>query len=141
AVLAGGHMSAGSSTLLQQKAGESDQPLRWWPMVFSVFGLLIPNGLLMRGDATKVEWVFACIGAIAFIVLCGVAVIFWQRNRPFLWVVLLLEGLGAAYVPVVYSATIFFALAAHILPWAVRGDIRRTILYGTPLVVLVLAGY
>jgi two-component system, NarL family, sensor histidine kinase DesK len=116
-------------------------PLRWWPMIFSVFGLLIPNGLLMRGGATQVEWILAGLGVVAFVALCGVAVVSWQRNRPFLWVVLLLEGLGAAYAPIVYSGTIFFGLAAHMLPWAVGGSIRRTALYGTPLVVLVICGY
>jgi two-component system sensor histidine kinase DesK len=124
-----------------QTGTQTAPPLRWWPMIFSVFGLLIPNGLLMRGGATQVEWILAGLGVVAFVALCGVAVVSWQRNRPFLWVVLLLEGLGAAYAPIVYSGTIFFGLAAHMLPWAVGGSIRRTALYGTPLVILVICGY
>jgi two-component system sensor histidine kinase DesK len=132
-------MSAVLPTLLA--VPHATPPLRWWPMIFSVFGLLIPNGLVMRGGATTVEWVLAGLGTIAFVVLCGVAVVSWQRNRPFLWVVLLLEGLGAAYAPIVYSGTIFFGLAAHMLPWAVGGSIRRTAIFGTPLAVLVLCGY
>jgi two-component system, NarL family, sensor histidine kinase DesK len=126
---------------MQTDGQSAHQPLRWWPMVFSVFGLLIPNGLVMRGGATTVEWILAALGAVAFVALCGVAVVSWQRNRSFLWVVLVLEGLGAAYAPIVYSGTIFFALAAHMLPWAVAGSIGRTALYGTPLVVLVICGY
>jgi signal transduction histidine kinase len=126
---------------LQRDEQSAQQPLRWWPMVFSVFGLLIPNGLVMRGGATTVEWVLAGLGVVAFVALCGVAVVSWQRNRPFLWVVLVLEGLGAAYAPIVYSGTIFFGLAAHMLPWAVGGSISRTALYGTPLVVLVICGF
>jgi signal transduction histidine kinase len=115
--------------------------LRVWPMVFSAFSLLLPNGLMLRGNATTVEWVLVGLGVIAFVALCAVAVVSWQKNKTFLWAVLLLEGLGAAYSPIVYSGTIFFGLAAHMLPWAVGGSIRRTAIYGTPLVVLLISGY
>jgi two-component system sensor histidine kinase DesK len=110
-------------------------------MIFSVFGLLIPNGLIVRGDATAFEWVMAGFGAAAFVALSAVAVYSWQRHRPFLWVVVLLVALGFAYIPMTFAGTIFFGLAAHMLPWAVGGNILRSAIYGTVLVALVLAGY
>lgn len=115
--------------------------LRVWPMIFSSFSLMLPNGLMLRGNATTVEWVLVGLGVVAFVALCAVAVVSWQKNKPFLWAVLVLEALGAAYSPIVYSGTIFFGLAAHMLPWAVGGNIRRTAIYGTPLVALLISGY
>jgi two-component system sensor histidine kinase DesK len=115
--------------------------LRVWPMIFSVFALLLPNGLIIRGGATSIEWVLVGFGVVAFVSLLAVAVVSWQKNRPFLWAVLLLEGLGAVFSPIVYSGTIFFGLAAHMLPWAVGGNILRTVIYGTPLVALLISGY
>jgi two-component system, NarL family, sensor histidine kinase DesK len=115
--------------------------LRVWPMIFSVFALLLPNGLIIRGGATWIEWVLVGLGVVAFVSLLAVAVVSWQKNRPFLWAVLLLEGLGAAFSPIIYSGTIFFGLAAHMLPWAVGGNILRTAIFGTPLVALLISGY
>ena len=110
-------------------------------MVFSVFGLLILNGLALRGGATPFEWVLATLGAIAFVTLSGVAVVAWQLHRPFLWAVGLLVPLGIAYSQLTFAGTIFFALAAHMLPWAVGGSIARSALYGSVLVAVVLSGY
>jgi two-component system sensor histidine kinase DesK len=110
-------------------------------MIFSVFGLLIPNGLLLRGDGTTFEWVMAGLGSAAFVALSAVAVVSWQRNRTFLWVVVLLMALGVAYAPMTFAGTIFFGLAAHMLPWAVGGNIPRTAAYGTVLVAVVLSCY
>jgi two-component system, NarL family, sensor histidine kinase DesK len=116
-------------------------PIKWWPMVFSVFGLLIPNGLALRGGGTAFEWVLAALGVLAFFLLSGVAVVSWQRHRPFLWAVWLLLPLGVAYTQMTFAGTIFFGLAAHMLPWAVGGNIARSALYGAVLVAIVLAGY
>lgn len=110
-------------------------------MIFSVFGLLVPNGLFMRGGATAFEWVMAGFGAAAFVALSAVAVYSWQRHRPFLWAVVLLVALGFAYTRMTFAGTIFFALAAHMLPWALGGNILRTAIHGTLLVAVVLAGY
>jgi len=110
-------------------------------MIFSVFGLLVPNGLFMRGGATAFEWVMAGFGAAAFVALSAMAVYSWQRHRPFLWAVVLLVALGFAYTPMTFAGTIFFALAAHMLPWALGGNILRTAIHGTLLVAVVLAGY
>jgi len=116
-------------------------PLKWWPMVFSVFGLLIPNGLALRGGATPFEWLLAALGAFAFVALSGVAVVSWQRHRPFLWAVWLLLPLGITYSQMTFAGTIFFGLAAHMLPWAVGGSVARSALYGSVLVAVVLSGY
>jgi signal transduction histidine kinase len=115
--------------------------LRVWPMIFSVFALLLPNGLIIRGRGTTIEWVLVGFGVVAFVALLAVAVVSWQKNKPFLWAVLLLEGLGAVFSPIVYSGTIFFGLAAHMLPWAVGGNILRTAIFGMPLVALLVSGY
>jgi signal transduction histidine kinase len=117
------------------------EPIRWWPMIFSVFGLLIPNGLILRGGATVFEWVMAGLGAASFVALGAVAVYSWQRHRPFLWTVVFLVALGVAYTPMTFAGTIFFGLAAHMLPWAVGGNILRSAVYGTALAALVLSGY
>jgi signal transduction histidine kinase len=124
-----------------QPVGEMLTPIKWWPMVFSVFGLLIPNGLVLRGCVTPWEWVLAGLGTVAFVALSGLAVVSWQRHRPFLWAVWLLIPLGAAYSQLTFAGTIFFALAAHMLPWAVGGSITRSALYGSVLVAVVLSGY
>jgi signal transduction histidine kinase len=130
------------SPMLQVTAAASaPEPVRWWPMVFSVFGLLIPNGLILRGDVSPFEWLMAVLGAGAFVTLCAVAVFSWQRHRPFLWVVGLLVALGIGYTPVVFSGAIFFALAAHMLPWAVGGNLPRAALYGALLVGVMVLGY
>ncbi len=65
----------------------------------------------------------------------------WQRHRPFLWVFGLLVALGIGYTPVVFSGTIFFALAAHMLPWAVGGNVLRSALYGAVLMGVMMLGY
>jgi signal transduction histidine kinase len=110
-------------------------------MVFTTFSLLIPNGLALRGNVTPFEWVLAALGVIAFVALSAVAVVSWQRHKPFLWAVLLLIALGVGYTPIVFAGTIFFGLAAHMLPWAVAGNIRRTAIYGVPLVAVVISGH
>lgn len=110
-------------------------------MVFSVFGLLIPNGLALRGGATPSEWVLASLGTVAFVLLSGVAVVAWQRHRPFLWAVWLLLPLGIAYSQMTFAGTIFLGLAAHMLPWAVGGSIARSALYGSVFVAVMLSGY
>lgn len=122
-------------------AASAPEPVRWWPMVFSVFGLLIPNGLVLRGGVSPFEWLMALLGAGAFVTLCAVAVFSWQRHRPFLWVFGLLVALGIGYTPVVFSGTIFFALAAHMLPWAVGGNVLRSALYGAVLMGVMMLGY
>ena len=109
-------------------------------MVFSVFGLLIPNGLILRGGVSAFEWVMAVLGAGAFVTLCAVAVFSWQRQRPFLWAVTLMVALGIGYTPVVFAGTAFFALAAHVLPWALGGNLLRSALYGSGLVALMIFG-
>ncbi len=120
---------------------EAGSALRWWPMIFTTFCLLIPNGLALRGNATPFEWVLACLGVVAFVALSAVAVVSWQRHQPFLWAVSLLVALGIGYTPIVFAGTIFFCLAAHMLPWAVGGDIRKTLLFGVPLVGIVVSGH
>jgi two-component system, NarL family, sensor histidine kinase DesK len=120
---------------------EAGPPLRWWPMIFTTFSLLIPNGLALRGNATALEWALAGLGVIAFVALSAVAVVSWQRHQPFLWAVLLLIALGIGYTPIVFAGTIFFCLAAHMLPWAVGGDIRKTLIFGVPLVGIVISGH
>jgi hypothetical protein len=92
---------------------EAGPPLRWWPMIFTTFSLLIPNGLALRGNATALEWALAGLGVIAFVALSAVAVVSWQRHQPFLWAVLLLIALGIGYTPIVFAGTIFLCLAAH----------------------------
>jgi two-component system sensor histidine kinase DesK len=131
------------SPALQVTAAPSNapaQPVRWWPMVFSVFGLLIPNGLILRGGVSPFEWLMAVLGAGAFVTLCAVAVFSWQRHRPFLWAVGLMVALGVGYTPVVFSGTVFFVLAAHVLPWAVGGNLLRAALYGSGLAMLMIFG-
>ena len=130
-----------ASSWFARSAEHDEVPLRWWPMIFTTFSLLIPNGLALRGGATPFEWVLAGLGVVAFVALSAVAVVSWQRHQPFLWAVLLLIALGVGYTPIVFAGTIFFCLAAHMLPWAVGGDVRRTAIYGVPLVAIVICGH
>jgi two-component system sensor histidine kinase DesK len=105
-------------------------------MVFAIFAFFIPYELAMRGAASTFEWIRAGVGSVVFVALVAVAVAAWQRRKPFVWVVGALVALALAFSTSQYTAAqICFAFAASIVPWAVNGDIRRTV----RLLLLVLA--
>ncbi len=103
------------------------------PIVF------LPLGFERRADVDIPEWALAWAGVLAFLVLFGIAIASWQRRIPFLWVVVPLAVLGAAYSYYVYTAVVFINYAACIVPWAVDGERRRTARYTAMLVGVLFA--
>lgn len=114
-------------------------PINWWPMILAAPIVFLPLGFERRGDVDTAEWVLAWAGVLAFLVLFGIALVSWQRRMPFLWVVVPLAVLGAAYSSYVYTAVVFINYAACIVPWAVDGERRRTARYTALLVVVLFA--
>lgn len=114
-------------------------PINWWPMILAAPIVFLPLGFERRGDVDITEWVLAWAGVLAFLVLFGIALVSWQRRIPFLWVVVPLAVLGAAYSYYVYTAVVFINYAACIVPWAVDGDRRRTARYTAMLAGVLFA--
>jgi two-component system sensor histidine kinase DesK len=113
------------------------EPLNWWPMILAAPIVFLPLGLERRGFVQPYEWVLAWLGVVAFLVLFGVALVSWQRRIPFLWVIVPLTILGAAFAPFVYTSVVFICYAACLVPWAVNGHRLLTARY-TVLIVAVL---
>jgi two-component system, NarL family, sensor histidine kinase DesK len=76
---------------------------------------------------------------VAFLVLFAVALVSWQRRLPFLWVVVPMCVLGAAFSPYVYTAVVFINYAACIVPWAVDGRRLLTARYTTLIIGVLFA--
>jgi two-component system, NarL family, sensor histidine kinase DesK len=108
-------------------------------MILAAPIVFLPLGFERRGDVDAMEWVLAWAGVVAFLVFFGIALVSWQRRVPFLWVVVPLAVLGAAYSSYVYTAVVFINYAACIVPWAVDGDRRRTARYTVLLIVVLFA--
>ncbi|MDB5967830.1 MAG: integral rane sensor signal transduction histidine kinase [Hydrocarboniphaga sp.] len=102
-------------------------PINWWPMIFAIYIVYLPLGFQRSGGGSAIEWLAVDLGVAAFVALLAIAVVFWQRRRPFLWVVGALPLLGALFAERVPTAALFFTFAAALVPWAVNGDIRRTL--------------
>jgi len=114
-------------------------PINWWPLILAAPIVFLPLGFERRGDVDIAEWVLAWAGVLAFLVLFGIALVSWQRRIPFLWVVVPLAVLGAAYSYYVYTAVVFINYAACIVPWAVDGHRWRTARYTALLVIVLFA--
>jgi signal transduction histidine kinase len=114
-------------------------PINWWPMILAAPIVFLPLGFERRGDVLAWEWVLAWVGVLAFLVLFAIALVSWQRRLPFLWVVVPLAVLGAAYSSYVYTAVVFINYAACIVPWAVDGERWRTARYTALLVGVLFA--
>jgi two-component system, NarL family, sensor histidine kinase DesK len=114
-------------------------PINWWPLILAAPIVFLPLGFERRGDVDIGEWVLAWAGVLAFLVLFGIALMSWQRRIPFLWVVVPLAVLGAAYSYYVYTAVVFINYAACIVPWAVDGHRGRTARYTAMLVAVLFA--
>jgi hypothetical protein len=98
------------------KEGEPEA-INWWPMLFSAAIVSFPLGLARRGMArpldwtltgfrlaqhpgvSALEWSLATLAVFVFVGLFAFAVVSWQRQRTFLWVVPLLTLLGIAFAP------------------------------------------
>jgi signal transduction histidine kinase len=102
-------------------------PINWWPMVFSIFVVYLPNGLGAREHASATDVLFTVLGILTFLALIVTAAVCWRKRRPFLWVSVPFAALGvasAAYYPA--AAVLCFIFAACLIPWAVNGNAWRT---------------
>jgi len=102
-------------------------PINWWPMIFTIYILYLPASLYRAGGGTPTDWVCVSIAVVVFLALVAIAIVSWQRRRPFLRVVFLLTLLTFAFSHRTTSAMIFITFAAALVPWAVKGDILRTV--------------
>jgi two-component system sensor histidine kinase DesK len=100
--------------------------INWWPMIFTVYIAFLPAGFWREGGASRFEWALIASGIVAFFALMAMAIVSWQRQRPFLGVFFRMTLLGVALAHLTPSAMILMMFAAAILPWAVKGDIWRT---------------
>jgi two-component system sensor histidine kinase DesK len=101
-------------------------PINWWPMIFTIYILYLPASLYRAGGGTPTDWVCVSLAVIVFFALVAIAIVSWQRRRPFLRVVFLLTLLTVAFSHRTTSAMIFITFAAALVPWAVNGHIGRT---------------
>jgi two-component system, NarL family, sensor histidine kinase DesK len=137
------------------KEGEPEA-INWWPMLFSAAIVSFPLGLARRGMArpldwtltgfrlaqhpgvSALEWSLATLAVFVFVGLFAFAVVSWQRQRTFLWVVPLLTLLGIAFAPRSYTASMFIDVAAALVPWSVGGSIGRTVTVASLVIVVEL---
>jgi signal transduction histidine kinase len=102
-------------------------PINWWPMVFSIFVVYLPNGLGASEHTGAVDVLFTALGILTFLTLVVTAAVCWRKRRPFLWVSIPFTVLGvasAAYYPA--ASVLCFIFAACLIPWAVNGNAWRT---------------
>lgn len=107
-------------------------------MILAAPVVLLPFGFERRGFSGPYEWVLVSLGILAFLVVFGVALVSWQRRMPFVWIIVPLAWLCAAFSPYVYSSVVFMICAAALLPWAVYGH-RALIIRYTVLLLAVMA--
>jgi two-component system sensor histidine kinase DesK len=96
-------------------------------MIFTIYILYLPASLYRAGGGTPTDWVCVSVAVVVFLALVAIAIVSWQRRRPFLRVVFLLTLLTFAFSHRTTSAMIFITFAAALVPWAVKGDILRTV--------------
>jgi hypothetical protein len=108
-------------------------------MILAAPIVFLPLGFERHGAVSVYEWVLAWLGVVAFLVLFAVALVSWQRRLPFLWVIVPMCVLGAAYSSYVYTAVVFINYAACIVPWAVDGRRLLTARYTTLILGVLFA--
>jgi signal transduction histidine kinase len=114
-------------------------PINWWPMVFSIFVVYLPNGLGAREHAGAIDVLYTSLGILTFLSLIVTAAVCWRKRRPFLWVSIPFTVLGvasAAYYPA--ASVLCFIFAACLIPWAVNGNTWRTARYVSLVIGVVL---
>lgn len=99
----------------------------WRPLVFTIYIVYLPVSFWRAGGGDAFEWLLIAAGVVLFLALASMAIASWQRRRPFLHVVFLLALLGVAFAPLTPAAMLFLLFAAAVVPWAVEGDIWRTV--------------
>jgi signal transduction histidine kinase len=114
-------------------------PINWWPMIFSIFVVYLPNGLAPREHASLAELLLTSLGMAAFVALVVTAAVCWRRRRPFLWVAAPFTVLGLLFAPYYPGAAVLcFIFASCIVPWAVNGAGWRTARLVTLVISIVL---
>ena len=78
------------------------------------------------GRPGPVQWGGTLLGILAGSVLFAVVVAGWPRRWPLVWVVFALTALWLGYSLAHLPSHVFLDFAALFIPWAVRGDVRRT---------------
>jgi len=129
------------STLARMHLADEDlqPPINWWPMIFSIFVVYLPNGLAPRAHASGLELTLTTLGMAVFIALVVTAAVCWRRRKPFLWVVAPFTLLGLAFAwHYPGAAVLCFIFASCIVPWAVNGAGWRTARLVALITVLVL---
>jgi hypothetical protein len=116
--------------------GEPKAPVSWWPMIFSILFLDHFNELLGHHNRSVRDWVFTGLGVVAGMALFAAGVNLWQGRRPMLWVVGSFMALWLACTFCGLPSHWFIDFAAIFIPWAVRGDLRRSTWLMTLLICL-----
>jgi two-component system, NarL family, sensor histidine kinase DesK len=109
--------------------------VNWWPMIFAVPIVYLPIHHARFGSGGWVAWAVIGLAVIAYVALFAVAISSWQRTRSFLRVIPALALLGLGVAPFDFVGFFFFDTAACMAPWAVRGDLRRTVRLVVPLIL------
>ena len=121
-----GHQRAGRDARVPPVRSGAPSPVSWWPMVFTIYIVLLPVGFYRAGGGSAFEWLLVALGVVVFLALAAIAIVSRQRRRPFLRMVFLLALLGIAFAHRTPSAIVFMTFAAAVVPWAVRGNVSRT---------------
>jgi len=110
----------------------------WWPMMFALLIFYHPVELLDVEHPSLAQWIFTVLGMLAFLLLFATVLVFWHKRRPFLWVIGLLTALWLGYSSCHLPSHVFLDFAVLLIPWAVRGNLRRTV--GLMMLLLAVAG-
>ncbi len=109
-------------------------PVNWWPMIFSIFIVFFPLTLLKRGNVTAFDWTLTALAVVSFVLLVAEGVASWQRRSSFLRVPVAMALVGFLLTPYGYAAELFFLFAALVFPWAVYGNIQRSVILAILLI-------
>ena len=112
------------------------RPITWWPLIFAIFIGLVFVGPYFRHAGLR-EWGLVTLGVVFFLVFYCFALARWHDRRIVLWMLAGVALLGFIYAPYNEGAALYIIFATTFVPFAVAGDITRSVVIIGCLLVLV----
>ena len=117
--------SVSASRIVEQVARSPQMRGRaWWPLVFSLFALLLFVDPIRNG-AEGAEWALTTLGVVVFMATFVVVILAWHDRRVTLAAIAFVALLGYVFAPLNVGACVYVIFAASTVPLVVRGDVRR----------------
>ena len=97
----------------------------WWPLLFSVFALIIPLESLRNGG-TPLHLGVSVATSLVVIALFACVIYAQHQGRTTLWALIGLSALAVALAPTHGSSSVLWAYAASFAPYAAKGRAKET---------------